>query len=166
MPEHCFGCRLFFSFRLLVFAIDTKGVFMPTNQSTNLASEIETLKEVYAAINRNDIPGVLKFFDPEIERIEPPGFPSSGTYRGHAEVKAQFSQARDTWAEGGCKPEKFVVAGDKVIVFVHVRVRLKNKQEWIEGDAADVFTFRNGKVTQMRTFTEKQHALEWAGIKN
>lgn len=139
---------------------------MSTNQSSNLATETETLREFYAAINRNDIPAALKFLDPQIERIEPPGFPSSGIYRGHAEVKAQWSQARETWAEGSCEPEKFVVAGDKIVVYVHVRVRLKNKQEWIDAHIADVFTFRNGKVTQMRSFVEEQHALEWAGIKD
>lgn len=52
---------------------------MPTNQSSNLGTETEALREVYAAINRNDIPAVLKFFDPQIERIEFEGFPSAGT---------------------------------------------------------------------------------------
>lgn len=137
------------------------GAFMTTDQS----SEIETLKEVYAAINRNDIPGVLKVFHQQIERIEPATFPSEGIYLGHAEVRAHFTQARETWAEGKCEPEKFIVAGDKFIVFVHVRVRLKNKSEWIEGRIADGFTFLNGKVILMRTFVERQEALDWAGVK-
>jgi ketosteroid isomerase-like protein len=138
---------------------------MTTNQSSNLATETEVLREVYASINRNDIAAALKFFDPQIEWIELAGFPSGGTYRGHAEVKAHLSQGRDTWAEGGCEPEKFIVAGDQIIVFLHVRVKLKNNLEWIEGRFADVFTFRNGKVIQMRTFAERQQALEWIGVK-
>jgi len=139
---------------------------MSTNQSSNLASETEALKEVYAAINRNDIAAALKFFDPQIERIEPEGFPSAGTYRGHAEVKAHLSQGRETWAEGSCEPERFLVAGDKIVVFLHVRVKLKSGPEWIEGRFADGFTFRNGKVIQMRTFNQRQQALEWAGVKD
>ena len=138
---------------------------MPTNQSATLAAETEALREVYAAINRNDIPGAVNFFDPQIERIEPAGFPSAGTYRGHAEVKTHLSQGRETWAEGSCEPERFIVAGDKIIVFLHVRVRQKNKLEWIEGRFADVFTFRDGKAVEMRTFAERQQALEWAGVK-
>lgn len=138
---------------------------MPTTQSSNLAAETEALKEVYAALNRNDIPGVLKFFDPEITRIEPAGFPSAGTYCGHAEVRAHLSQGRDTWAEGACTPERFLVAGDKIVVFLHVRVRLKNRQEWMEGRMADVFTFRGGKAVEMRSFAESAQALAWAGVK-
>lgn len=137
---------------------------MPTNQESNLSTETEALKEVYAAINRNDIPAALTFFDPQIERIEPEGFPSAGTYRGHAEVKAHLSQGRGTWAEGSCEPEQFIAAGDKIVVFLYVRVRLKNRQEWIEGRFADGFIFRNGKVIQMRTFAEREQALEWAGV--
>ena len=42
------------------------------------------------------------------------------------------------WAEGSCEPGRFIVAGDKIIVFVHVRVRLKDNEEWIEARLADV----------------------------
>jgi len=137
---------------------------MPIDQSSNFAAEIDAVKEIYAAINRNDIPAVLERFDAQVERIEPAGFPSAGTYRGHADVKAHLSQGRETWAEGSCTPQRFIVGGDKVVALVHVRVRLKNQQEWIEGRLADVFTFRGGKVTQMRTFAEAPQALAWAGL--
>jgi ketosteroid isomerase-like protein len=134
-------------------------------QTPPLTTETEALRETYAALNRNDIPTILKAFDPQIERIEPPEFPGGGTYRGHAEVEAHFSRARETWAEGACEPEHFIVAGDKIVALVHVRVRLKNHTEWVEGRLADVFTFRNGKAIQMRTFDNQQKALEWAGAK-
>lgn len=124
-------------------------------------TQIEILQEVYAAINRNDIPGALKFFDPQIKRTEPEGFPLSGIYSGIAEVEKHFSKARNTWAEGSCEPKQFIDFGDKIIVSVFVRVRLKDNPEWIEGQIADVFTFQHGKVTDMRTFIEKQQALEW-----
>ena len=137
---------------------------MPTDQPSDLSAETEAVREVYAAINRNDIPGALRFFDPQIERIEPAVFPSSGIYRRLAEVRAHWSQARETWAEGSCTPERFIAAGDKIVVFVHVRVRLKNKLEWNEGRIADGFIFRDGKAIQMRTFLERDEALAWAGV--
>ena len=56
-----------------------------------------------------------------------------------------------------------IVAGDKIIVFVHVRVRLKDSTEWHERRLADVFTFRNGKA--LRAFADRRQALEWAGVK-
>ena len=89
-------------------------------------NEIEVLKQFYAAINRNDRPGITKYFDPQIVRIEPEGFPTAGTYRGIAEVREHVTKGRGTWAEGTCEPEKFLTHGAKVVVYLHVRVRLKD----------------------------------------
>jgi len=118
-------------------------------------TDVDAVKETYAAINRNEIPAAVKSFDPQVEWIEPPDFPTPGTYRGHADVMAHLSRGRNTWAEGGCEAERFVVAGDRIVVFVHVRVRLNDRTEWIDGRMADVFTFRNGKVIQVRSFGER-----------
>ena len=109
-------------------------------------NEIEVLKQFYTAINRNDMPGITQYFDPQIVRIEPEGFPTSGTYRGIAEVQAHVTKGRGTWAEGTCEPEKFLTHGDKVVVYLHVRVRLKDSLDWIDGRFADGFVFREGKI--------------------
>lgn len=130
-----------------------------------LATETEALREAYAALNRNDIPAMVKAFDPQIEWTEPAEYSGGGTYHGHAAVEAHLSQSRESWAEGSCEPERFLVADDKVIVFVHVRVRLKHEVEWREGQIADVYTFRNGKAIQVRVFADRREALEWAGVK-
>lgn len=76
---------------------------------------------------------------------------------------ANISRGRNTWAEGSCELERLIVAGDKIVVFVHAHVRLKGETTWIDGRFADVYTFRNGKAIQMRSFGERQEALEWAG---
>ncbi len=131
--------------------------------SQSTASEVA--REIYAALNRNDIQAVITAFDPQIERIEPVDFPSAGTYRGHEAVQEHFSQGRSTWAEGGCEPEQLFVVGNKIVVFLHVLVRLKNSTEWIDGHMADVLTFRDGKVIGWRSFRDQQEALEWAGAK-
>ena len=133
--------------------------------TSTFAAEIDSLKEAYAALNRNDIPAMVESFDPQMEWTEPHEYPGGGTYRGRAELNAHLSKARGSWAEGSCDPVQFIVAGDKVIVFVHVRARLKHETEWREGDLADVYTFRNGKAIHMRSFPDRQKALEWAGAK-
>jgi ketosteroid isomerase-like protein len=88
------------------------------NLTSSLAAETEALRETYAALNRNDIEATVKASDPRIAWIEPAEYPGGGTYHGHAAVKAHLSRARGTWAEGSCEPERFLVAGDKVIVFI------------------------------------------------
>ena len=131
-----------------------------------MTTETEALEEFFAAVNRNDMAAITKDFDREIVRVEPEGFPTAGTYRGIAEVREHVTKGRGTWAEGTCEPEKFLVNGDKVVVYLHARVRLKGSTEWVGGRFADGFVFRNGKIIQYLSFGERAEALEWAGIKD
>lgn len=130
-----------------------------------MKTEAEALKQFFAAINRNDMQAITKDFDPEIVRVEPEGFPRAGTYRGIAEVQEHVTKGRGSWAEGTCETEKFFANGDKIVVYLHARVRLKSTGEWVGGRFADGFVFRNGKITQYLSFGERAEALEWAGIK-
>lgn len=129
-----------------------------------METEIEAIKSAYAALNRGDIDGFVKDFDPQIERVEFEGSPMAGAFHGIEEVRAHVAKGRSTWAEGACEPERFVVSGDKVIVTCHVRVRLKDQTDWLEGSTADVYTFRNGRAIQFRTFADESEALEYAGV--
>ena len=129
-----------------------------------MSTGTEALKRFFDAINRNDLQAITQDFDPEIVRIEPEGFPTAGTYRGIAEVQAHITKGRGTWAEGTCEPEQFLTNGDKVVVYLHVRVRLKDSTDWVGGRFADGFVFRDGKITQYRSFGERLDALTWAGI--
>ena len=126
-----------------------------------LAAEIEAVREAYAALNRGDVASFVRLFDAGVERIEEfSGF----TCRGLAAVTRHVAEARATWAEGGCEPQRFcVAAGDRVVAFVDVRVRLKSETQWREGRTVDVYTFRNGKVVEFRTFTDERQAAQWAG---
>ncbi|WP_413585628.1 nuclear transport factor 2 family protein [Bdellovibrio sp. HCB274] len=133
------------------------------SEDQNHVNWIVTIKQFYAGLNRGDIPAVLKLLDPEIVRVETESFPTPGTYRGLDEMKAHIEKGRSTWAEGGCEPERFTVVDDKVVVFVHVRVRLKDKTDWIDGRIADVFTLKDGKITEMRSFIDREEAMQWAG---
>ena len=136
------------------------------NLTPSLADQTKALSEAYSALNRNDIPAFVRIFDPQIEKIEPADFPGGGTNRGLAAVTAHLSHHRGNWAEGGRQPQRFIIAGDRIIVFVDVRVRLKHETQWREGHIADVYTFREGKAIQMRTFVDRRQALEWAGVKD
>ena len=121
-------------------------------------SNEEIVKKIYEALNSNDVSAYLSFFDEKIDRNETFG----GRYHGLAELEDNFSQGRDTWAEGNCSPEKLTVMGNKVVVFVHVKVRQKGKTEWNEGDVVDIFTFQGSKVVEFYSFTDREEALKWA----
>ena len=126
--------------------------------------EVDALTHFYAAVNRNDMQALVRDFDSEIVRIEPEGFPTAGTYRGITEVREHVRRGRGTWAEGSCDPEKFLINGEKAVVYLHAWVRLHGATEWTGGRFADGFVFRDGRITEYYSFGERAEALAWAGI--
>jgi uncharacterized protein len=126
---------------------------------------IDALRSAYAAFNRGDLDSAVAPMDEHIEWIEPNEFPGGGTYYGHEGVKRYLKQSRDAWAEVDSQPVQFLPAGNKIVVFVHARVRAKESTDWNEVELADVYTIKNGKAIQMRAFAERHEALRWSGAK-
>lgn len=132
---------------------------------------IKVLRAAYAAFNKGDIDAAVESLDAEIEWIEPAEFPGGGTYHGREGAKQYLAQSRAALADVISEPEQFIPAGDRIVVFVHVRLlpknspqsSPKNSNDWQEARIADVYTFRNDKAIQMRAFADRQEALRWVG---
>lgn len=134
-------------------------------ESTQTQQAIIALRAAYAAFNRGDIDAAVEAFDDRIEWSEPAEFPGGGMYYGREGVKRYLAQSRSAWAEAISEPEQFFPAGDRIVVFVHARVRPGNSDQWLDVQLADVYTFRAGKAIQMRAFADRQEALRWADAK-
>src|SRR5258708_574223 len=132
--------------------------------SPNLEPVIVTLRGAYAAFNRGDIDAAVEPLDAQIEWTEPAEFPGGGTYHGREGAKHYLTQSRAAWAEVNSEPERFITASDRIVVFVHARVRPKDSNEWQEVNLADVYTVRNGKIIAMRAFAARQEALVWVWV--
>lgn len=131
-----------------------------------MSDHVQALRSFYEALNRDDVDAALKDCDAQIVRTEPEGFPSSGCYRGIDQLRALIVRGRGSWAEGSCTPEAFLAHEDKVVVYVHVRVRLKDAEDWIDARIADGFVFRQGRIAEFTTFVERADALTWADIRS
>jgi uncharacterized protein len=129
-----------------------------------MSVQVEVVRDFFDAINRNEMQSITRHFDSQIVRIEFEGLPTAGTYRGIAMVQEHVSKGRNTWAEGACEPEAFFEKGNKVVVYLHARVRLRGATEWIDGRFADGFAFQSGKITEYHSFAKREQALRWADI--
>jgi len=124
---------------------------------------IALLRDAYAAFNRGDMAAAVQALDPNIEWTEPPEFPGGHTYHGKSEVEGYLTQSRAGWAEGASDPVRFIVAGDRVVVFVHAHFRLRDSIAWTDVNLADVYTFRHSTPVAMRAFADRDAALRWVG---
>lgn len=134
--------------------------------SPQLEPTIAALRGAYQAFNRGDIEAAAEPLDAQIEWTEPVEFPGGGTYHGRDEVKRYLTQSRAAWAEASSEPERFITAGNRIVVFVHARVRSKGSNQWQDVRLADVYTVRGGKLIEMRAFADRQEALRWAGVQD
>jgi ketosteroid isomerase-like protein len=131
-----------------------------------MSAETQAVERFFAAVNRGDIEAAVRDFDPQIVRVEPPGFPTSGTYRGVVAARAQLAAGRGSWAEGSCDLEKLLIRGDKVVAYLHVHVKLKASDQWVDARFADGFCFRSGRISHYQSFATRVEALEWGGIED
>lgn len=129
-----------------------------------MSPETRLIQSFFDAINREDIVALAPMLDPGVIRIEPEGFPAAGTLQGPEAVLQHIAKGRSTWAEGHCKPEGYFQTGDKVVVYLQVRVRLNGRDDWIEGRFADGFVVTGGRIAHFQTFATRPEALAWAGL--
>jgi len=138
-----------------------------TKMSSSEATQaIARLRGAYAAFNRGDMDAAVAALDPQIEWSEPAEFPGGGAYHGRDQVKQYLTQSRANWAEGSSEPVQFIPSGNRVVVFVHARFRLKDSNDWQVVDLADVYTVHENKIVAMRAFANRQEALRWAGVED
>lgn len=124
---------------------------------------IAELRAAYAAFNQEDFEAAVAVLDPKIEWSEPMEFPGGGTYHGREAVKRYLMQSRAGWAEGSSEPERFITAGNRIVVFVYARFRPRDSSGWQQVRLADVYSVRKGRIVQMKAFADRQQALSWAG---
>lgn len=128
-----------------------------------MASNIELVQQVYAAIGAGDFPEVFARMtdDVEMHLPGPPEIPFAGTYRGHDGVGRLFGAIGEAADIERFEPREFISDGDQVVALGIEELRAKAtgrpwKTEW-----AMVWTIRDGKVSRVREFHQTD-AIAWA----
>jgi ketosteroid isomerase-like protein len=99
------------------------------------SDDVETTKKGYAAFAAADLEAAMASFDDDVEWVQPGRSAVSGTYHGKSEVAGLLAQFAGKAFSS--KPIRFVA------------------DVTIEGESAkgaDVFTFRDGKITKAESF--------------
>ena len=92
-------------------------------------SNIQVVRDMFAALGRRDVAGVLDRLSDDIEwKIAGPSeLPYAGTHRGRDEV-AKFFQTFGQAAEFEVfEPQEYFASGDKVVVLGHERQRIRRR---------------------------------------
>jgi ketosteroid isomerase-like protein len=130
---------------------------------------VEIARRSFEAFNRAFTEGaddLYALLDPEVEWIPATAILEGRSYHGHEGVRRWIEDMKRDWEDFEPRPEEFLDLGDDRVLALgswHARGR--------GGDvpldfphAAWLAQYREGKLVRMQTFTERQEALEAAGL--
>ena len=107
-----------------------------------------------------DLETALAHADPEI--VWNPAEEAPG--QGHGAVRKHLRRWETDWQDLRTVPEKFLDAGDRVVVTIHFAGRGRGSGIDVDVRLYEVWTVREGKAVRMDEFTERADALEAAGL--
>jgi ketosteroid isomerase-like protein len=114
---------------------------------------------------RRDPGGLFAFFDPDVEWHPLTGSLVEGVpYRGHDGVRQYFEDLAESWELSWVVADRYLDAGDSVVVFGRIHGRGRASELEMEIPAAWVWKVRDGLVTYMHVYTHESEALEAAGL--
>ena len=125
---------------------------------------IAAVRRYVDAFNRLDLDAATAGLDPAIELREWPEAPGAQTYHGVDGVRRAFDTWFETWEWMKLEIEDIRAVGDRVLFTLHQRAKGRTSAVEVEIRTHNVYTFRDGLVTLVELFTDRDAALAAAGL--
>jgi len=132
-------------------------------------SNVQILKDLYAAFGRGDVGAVLAAFDPKIEWREaesnpykPDGKPWFG---GDAITQNLFVKLATEWDGFTVMPQAFHDAGDTVVTEGRYTGTFKETGKGVDMQFCHVWKFAGGKLTSFQQYCDTAQLLDAAGMR-
>jgi uncharacterized protein len=121
-------------------------------------SDIDVVKEVFAAFAARDAERVVAALDPDVVFIAVTGGILGRTepYRGHEGMREYFRDVEQVWDELILSPGEFEEVGDAILVTG--RVSARSPARTISGSTGWVWRVRDGLVVYVRVYASAAEA--------
>jgi uncharacterized protein len=118
---------------------------------------LELVRTIYRLWGENE--SARHLIDPELEYVNPPYAVEAGTRQG----RRTLGKIREVYPDFRVEPERFVEAGDEIVVIGTARGTSASglEAQWRQGY---VWTVRDGKAVRFRWFNQPREALEAVGL--
>jgi ketosteroid isomerase-like protein len=121
----------------------------------------------FLSMTPDQIDGAFRdYLDEEFEIRLPPDYPEGEpVFRGREGAVQLTAMIRETWGEWHLELQRFLDAGDHVVVFARILAKGGASGAPIELDTAHVWTIRAGRAVSMHAYRDRSEALEAAGLR-
>jgi len=130
----------------------------------NVSENVAQVCAYIDAFNRRELDVLVANAEPDVELHEWPNAPGAETHRGPDGLRKAFDSWFEIWEWMHLEIEDITDVGDRVLFTLHQRAKGRGSEIEIEITSFNVYSFRDGKVSRIQLFTERQPALEAAGL--
>jgi ketosteroid isomerase-like protein len=92
------------------------------------------------------------------------GLEQSRTARGRQQVAEAFQENLGEWESHSLQAQRFIDAGDRVIVFWHEKGRGRSSGVEVATDTAVIYTVRGDRVVDVQGYMDRSAAVKSAGL--
>jgi ketosteroid isomerase-like protein len=127
---------------------------------------VETVRRVYEAWNRDDPEAALVVMHPDVELRNPTDvfLGTQSVYRGHAGLREFWMAAKEPWAYFKSHIERTLVKDDKVVTLVRFEAVGRESGAKVGLSFANVWELRDGLIAKFGAYNSLEEALHAAGI--
>lgn len=118
---------------------------------------VKTVRGLYEAFGRGDIPTVLGALDPNVQWLEAENFiyADKNPYVGpNAVLEGVFMRIGGEWDGFNVAPHELHDAGETVIAEGHYSGKYKKNGQNVQAQFAHFFSFRDGKIVKFQQYTD------------
>jgi ketosteroid isomerase-like protein len=104
-------------------------------------------------------------FDEKLEVCIPGDYPEGEqTFRGRTGLQRWTETTREVWEEWRFETQRFLDAGDRVVVLVRVVARGGSSGVSLDRETAHIWTVREGRLTRIQVYLDRGEALAAVGL--
>ena len=116
---------------------------------------LDSVRGVYDAFAKGDIPSVLGFLSPGVEWTEAEGFPYGGTYTGpDAVLDGVFMRLGTEWEGFAAVPDESIDGGDTVVALGKYSGKYKATGKSFRANFAHVWKIQGGKAVRFTQYVD------------
>jgi uncharacterized protein len=134
------------------------GAGVPAEKEGAMSDNVAVVRELFAALERGDLPGAIQFVGEEVDwqspvtRTHPPEIPWSRVRRNKREVTEYFKELGQKVRPEGFKLLQITVQDDRVVVEGQNKGTVHKTGRTYEHDWVMIFSVRDNKIVRFRHY--------------
>jgi len=119
-------------------------------------ANVKLVQSLYDAFKRGEIAPIINALTPDVDwqvQGDPKDFPTIGRWKGPDGVQTFFRVVAENMDVSEFSPQEFHATGDTVVALGRYHWKVRTTGKPAGGEWCHVFTFKNGKVSRFREYT-------------